>query len=224
MPYHLDLQTLPIEYLKERLMAEDLIPSMTVLREGLGQNLARLKRAGLKTLQEAEKALKTKKNIEILAESTGIPGEYLTVLGRALRGYRPKPHSLAEFPELGAILVKRLSKAGADTTLDLYQAAASRKGREGLCTKAGVDEKDLIVALRLSDLSRIQWVSPVFARLILAAGYGEARAVAKASPESLYRDVAAANDRLGLFKGKIGLRDMGRLVFLARELEFEVEF
>jgi|GEM_PF-2878383 hypothetical protein len=45
----------------------------------------------------------------------------------------------------------------------------------------------------------------------------------RVSPEAPYEKVAAANASLKLFKGKIGIRDMGRLVFLAGLLPDEIE-
>ena len=76
----------------------------------------------------------------------------------------------------------------------------------------------------LCDLSRIQWVSPLFARLLLEAGYGSVARVSAAQSSELVQAIADANARLLLFKGKIGQKDMARLVYCANLLSQELEF
>lgn len=85
-----------------------------------------------------------------------------------------------------------------------------------MARKAGLDVKDIAECLALSDLSRIQWVSPAFARVLIAAGYPSAKKVAGANPEVLSRAVTEANEGAGFYKGKVGLRDIKRLVASAR--------
>lgn len=63
----------------------------------------------------------------------------------------------------------------------------------------------------LCDLSRIQWVSPLFAR------------VSAAQSSELVQAIADANARLLLFKGKIGQKDIARLVYCANLLSQELE-
>lgn len=73
------------------------------------------------------------------------------------------------------------------------------------------------------DLSRIQWVNPLFARLLLEAGYGSVARVSAAQSRELVQAIADANARLLLFKGKIGQKDMARLVYCANLLSQELE-
>ncbi len=70
----------------------------------------------------------------------------------------------------------------------------------------------------LADLSRVQWVSPTFARALYEAGYGSCSDVAAARAEDVYEAVLRANGGGKYYKGKVGLRDMRRLVQLAGEL------
>jgi hypothetical protein len=58
-------------------------------------------------------------------------------------------------------------------------------------------------------------VSPTFTRVLVAAGFTSAAEVAKAEPSALYAAVAKANDNARYYKGKIGLRDIKRLVTAA---------
>ncbi|OHE62709.1 MAG: hypothetical protein A2Z99_20740 [Treponema sp. GWB1_62_6] len=223
MAYHIDFQSLGFDYLKMRLTGEDLIPSQVPLRDGLNDNAAALMKAGIENLESLSVILESKKKLAELAEKSGVDAGYLNILGRALRGYRPKPHALADYPLIDEDLVGKLAGTGIRTSADLYDAAAARGKRSELAGLLGADESRLAELVRLSDLSRIQWVSPIFARLLHDAGYRTIKAVSSAKATDLCRDVAACNGRLGLFKGKIGERDMGRLVFLAAMLDSEVE-
>ena len=74
-----------------------------------------------------------------------------------------------------------------------------------------------------SDLCLIQWVSPLFSRLIFDAGYKTVQDVASAHAEDLVVGVSTVNKKENLFKGKIGARDMGRLVYIASILPHELE-
>jgi hypothetical protein len=69
--------------------------------------------------------------------------------------------------------------------------------------------------MTLSDLSRVQWVSPTFARTLVAAGFTGAAEVSMADPEALYEAVMQANENARFYKGKVGLRDIKRLIAAA---------
>lgn len=54
-----------------------------------------------------------------------------------------------------------------------------------------------------------------FARVLVASGFDSAPKVAGADPDALYEAVATANENARFYKGKVGLRDMKRLVVAA---------
>ena len=64
----------------------------------------------------------------------------------------------------------------------------------------------------LVDLTRIQWVSPVAARMLVSAGYSNVKAVSDANPDTLCSELDRVNKENRYFKGTIGLRDIRRLV------------
>jgi len=216
--YHPDFSKLGLDWLAKRLNEEDLIPSQLFLREGLQKKLDALRKAGLGNLAVLEAALSTAKKVAQTASTTGIDAEYLKVLGRVLRGYKPKPAPLADYPGIPAKTVQRLAKAGFSTSRDLYEAAPDKAALKALARKTEQDENTLAELLALCTLSRIQWVSPIFARLLHDAGYTSVEAVSRADGETLCAEVDAVNKKKALFKGKIGARDMQRLVYLAKML------
>lgn len=223
MGYHLDFDVLGLDFLERRLMEEDLIPSQAPLREGLAEKLAALGGAGVKTLSDLEGRLKKDAAVEALSRDSGVGEPYLKLLGRVLRGYRPKPAALSEYPRVDPQLPGALKVHGIADSRTLWTAAHRSEGRKALAAAVGVPLPALTELVLLSDLSRIQWVSPLFAVLLGAAGFKSVAAVAGAGAEDLAVKAAAANRAEGLFKGTVGERDMGRLVYLARRLPLELE-
>lgn len=84
--------------------------------------------------------------------------------------------------------------------------------REEFIEYTGLDENFLDKIFTSVGLTRIQWVNPLFAKVLADAGYKNAETIAKANPEDLYKAVNTINQEGQYFKGKIGLRDMKRLV------------
>jgi hypothetical protein len=230
MPYHLDFSALDLGYIERRLANEDLIPSLEPLREGLPDKLRKLEKAGMGSIEALEAALAKAKGLAALAEASGIDAEWLKRMGRMLRGWRTEPCKLKEYPFVSkaavggtAEIMGALAGRGIADSKALWEAARAKNARAALAREAGIDPGFLLELCRLSDLSRVQWVSPLFARLLLDAGYGSVARVAAARPEELYAGVDAANAARGrLYKGRVGLRDMGRLVYLAGLLPFEL--
>lgn len=82
--------------------------------------------------------------------------------------------------------------------------------RASLTDKIG--DNTLEILARLADLMRVQWVSPTFARMLIVAGYGNVAKVAAANADDLCKALSSINAGDRFFKGKIGLRDVKRLV------------
>ncbi len=222
MPYHLDLDNLELQYLEKRLTEEDLIPSLLPLRDNLAGNLKCLSAAGFKTPADLCAVLAKEKSLNAVSAAAGIPSGYLKLLGRALRGYTPKPVALGEYPGIGKQIVVKLEREGLNDSRAFWEAARGPKDRQRLAGKTGLTAHMLLEVACLADLSRIQWVSPLFARLLYDAGFKTVRQVALATAPDIFDRVDAVNRKKGLYKGKIGVRDMGRLVYLAALLPDEL--
>jgi hypothetical protein len=191
-----------------------LIPSHQLLLDGLTKKMGTLKKAGVKSVAELRTRLKSKKSLASLADGAGINPDYLVLLRRVVEGFFPKPQPLKVFDWLDKDTVVKLEQAGVKNTLQLYEAASS--GINALAKKAGLKSKDLSELMALSDLSRVQWVSPTFARTLVAAGFTGAAEVSKVNPEALYEAVMRANENARFYKGKVGLRDIKRLINAAK--------
>ena len=110
-------------------------------------------------------------------------------------------------------VVKSLSDKGIKNTRHLFEAACG--GVTELARNTGMSQKAARELLSISDLCRIQWVSPNYARALVATGAADTATVAAANPEALFEAVKEANRNAKFYKGTVGFRDVKRLVAAA---------
>lgn len=212
--YRIDERSIDLDALQDRLRSTDLIPSQKLLLDGLDETLTSLSKAGVTSLEDLRNALKTEKSLTFLSESSGVDISYLRLLKRVINGFIPKPRSLREMDWLEADVVKSLNKEGIKNTRYIFEAACG--GVAELAKNTGMSQKVARELLSISDLCRIQWVSPSFARALIAAGASDAGAVAAADPETLFAAIKKVNHNAKFYKGTVGLRDIKRLVVAGR--------
>lgn len=211
--YYLDEHSIDLNALKDRLQSTDLIPSQGPLLDKITARFSSIRQTGVQSVADLRSALRTAQSLALLSENSGVDVEYLTLLKRALNGFFPKPRSLEEIDWLDKKTVVSLKKVGVKNTQQLFEAASGDVA--GLARRSGTRQKELSAFKEIANLCRIQWVSPTFARVLAAAGFKNAAAVAAADPEALFEAITAANENAKFYKGKVGLRDVKRLVTAA---------
>jgi hypothetical protein len=220
--YHIDAENVGLDDLQKRIEETDLVPSRVSLLNGLKVKLQALERQGITTLASLRNELKNAKRREALSDVTGIDTQYLILLRREIESYFPKPAALKAFDWLPKEEITRLEENGIRNTAALYEAASSVKSGAELADSTGVDVAILETLIRLTDLTRVQWVNPTVARMLMEAGYDSASKVAAADSEDLYKALVRANEGSRFFKGNIGLRDIRRLVRAASYVSSQV--
>jgi hypothetical protein len=209
MPYYIDAAKVTLDALLSRIKETDLVPSRAVLRDEIDDHFNKLKINGILTLSELRKAVKNPKSIDTLAAKTGIGVEYLTLLRREVEGYFPKASPLSDFTWLDQCALTALSAKGYKDAASLYNAVEA-SGKEKIF---GVGNSAFSAELSsLVSLTRIQWVSPLTAKMLFDAGYKTVKSVASADAQELCRSLEEINTGNKYFKGKIGLRDIRRLI------------
>ncbi len=215
MAYHIDAEKISLGDLRKRIEATDLVPSRASLLEGLGTKMKSLEKQGITSLANLRKELKTSKRLEALAKSTGIGADYLTLLRREIEGWFPKPSALKDFDWLPKSEIAKLERSGIRDSAALYEATDNKSKRTALAKSTGVDGDVLETLSQLVDLTRVQWTSPTTAQMLLEAGCNSAAKLAKMDADKLYEALARVNVGDKYFKGKIGLRDVKRLILAA---------
>lgn len=216
MAYHIDAESVSMEDVQKRMEATDLVPSRAALLEQIGPKIKALKQQGITTLAHLRNELKNSRRLEAVSQATGIDPQYLTLLRREIEGYFPKPVALKTFDWLPGREIAKLERTGICDTAALYETTNSRQKRTALAKSIGMDGATLETLAQLADLTRVQWVSPTAARMLLEAGCKSPSELAKAEAGELDKAFTRVNTGNRLFKGRIGLRDIKRLIQAAR--------
>ena len=212
MSYHIDAEKVSLSDLRKRIEETDLVPSRASLLYGINTKIKVLEQNGITTLASLRKDLKNSKRLEALSNATGIDRQYLVLLRREIESYFPKPSALKAFDWLPRREIEKLEEKGIRHVSGLYEAASSVESMTKLAKDTGVDIAILKALVQLADLTRVQWISPTAARMLLEAGYDNASRVAAADAVDLCEALEHVNEGDRFFKGKIGLRDIKRLI------------
>ena len=214
MSYYIDEGATSLDALQARLEATDLVPSHRPLLEGMAEKKGLLKGVGVQTLADLRVRLKRRQALDALAKASGIASGYLVLLRRVVEGFFPKPQPLQVFEGVEREAVVKLACIGVKNTQHLYEAVSSGVGK--LAKEAGVTKGSLMELVVFSQLVRIQWVSPTFARVLVAAGFTSVAKLRCAQAKALYEAVIRANESNRFYKGTVGVRDMQRLITAAK--------
>ncbi len=212
MPYYIDANKVTLEDLMFRITESDLVPSRRKLLEDIEINFNKLKKCGIFTMADLRKSIKNPKNVAPIAEKTNIEIAYLTLLRREVESYFPKAYPLSAFDWLEKIQISKLERKGYKNSAFLYEAFEIPSERERIIASTGLDKAFAEDIFALVDLTRIQWVSPVFSKVLVNAGYNSSESIAEANAKELHEAVEKINKEGRYFKGKIGIRDIERMI------------
>ena len=215
MTYHIDSEAISIEEVKAHIQKIDLVPSRISLLENIERKFKVVKKNGVTNLAELRNRIKTAKRIEEFSSVTKLDFEYLNLLRREIESWFSKPHKLKEFKWISESEITNLMNSKYNNSKVLHESITSSSAliRIAKSTRSKVDVlKELV---KLSGLTRIQWVNPTVARMLVLGKYETIDDVASADPETLCNKLAEINEEHRFFKGKIGLRDIKRLVTAA---------
>jgi hypothetical protein len=212
MPYYPDTDKVSLKDVQKRIEVSDLVPSRSSLLSDIGGKFNALNAAGFKTLATLRKELKNAKNIPALAKKARIDKSYLTLLRREIESWFPKPFPLGAFNSFPEKQIGILVANGLRNSALFYDATDSARKRAAIARKTGINKEVIDSLYAQVALTRIQWVSPLAACMLIGAGYGSASKVAGADPDKMFDRLDRANKQNKYFKGTIGLRDVKRLV------------
>ncbi len=107
---------------------------------------------------------------------------------------------------------ERLESLGYKNSVIFFETLSSSDKKTEIINDYGFDPEFIESIHTLIDLTRIQRVSPNFARMLVSAGYTNAKMVSVADADELFSKFDKVNKENNYFKMKIGLRDIKRLV------------
>jgi hypothetical protein len=206
--YYLDFSTFSLDTLKVRIETTRLPPSHAMLREKIDERFELLARIGIENLEQLQRELKSKSDVHSFADETGLPLDYLTVLRREVNSYQPKPVKLRDFPGVAPDAVTKLEQIGIRNTKQLFPRVLTPQDRQRLALETQVEDDVILELTKLTDVARLKWVGPKFARLLVESDYDTVESIANSDYESLYQDLMQINESTGIYKGSLGIDDL----------------
>lgn len=225
MAYYIDLKTLSFDDFKKWLeQIEYFIPSRKVLAEDINKRFDLLQSHGVSDLFELNEKLKTKKKLAEFVKISKLPEDYLTHLGREIKSFHPPARKIKDFQYLDDKIIEALQEKGIVNTLKLYDRVATKKERNKLKKELNLTNAEVLLLAKLADLSRLRYVSPLFATLLVNSSGDTVEKVQKADPKKLYQELIDLNADNKFYKGNIGAKDMEFLVRVSAFVPLEVEY
>ena len=222
--YGIPLETISLERFREMLTSKQLLPSRVMLLEQIAERFESLAAQGLGTLQDLVQATSTGKRLATLAETTGIPADYLKMLRREAGSYISKPVNLRKVPRVDPSVIDLLETAGIKHSKHLFERTKTAAGREQLASELGIPEAAVLELTQLADLLRIVGVGPVFACILYQANIDTVAAFARQSPEPATRAVNQVIEDMYPGQGKLNEEDILYCLETARLLPQVVEY
>ena len=205
--YYINLSTFSLEKLEGSLKSARLLPSQKVLQEDLENRFALLKKHAIKNLQDLQTALKTKQHVLAFADTTGLPVDFLTILRREVNSYQPKSIQLKDIPGINEDTISKLAVMNIKHTLQLYSRVNTPQARAALAKDAGLSGEVVLELAKFTDVVRLRWVGPKFARLLIESEYDTVEKIAAADGKTLFAHLAQVNKEKGIYSGGLGLDD-----------------
>jgi hypothetical protein len=221
--YYLDLEAFSLERLQHTLKTEEVLPARRVLKEDVDERFAVLASMGVSNLKELIAALRTRGKLESFAQRSGLSREYLAILGREARSYRPKVVPLQEMAGVNEDSVDKLASLGITHSKHLFDRGRTRADREDLSAASGVPVPELLELVKLSDVARIRGLGGAFVWLFYEAGADTIDGLSRWHPEELEQAVQRLNAERSITSWVPSSKDFRQYVAMAKDLAKVIE-
>jgi hypothetical protein len=201
-----------------------IVPSRKILKEKTEERFQRLKMCGIYNLQDCLAALKTTGNVSEISEKTDLAEDYLLTLRREINSFLPKPINFEKIPDIKTEVLEKLGKAGIKNTKQLFYKTKTKEARKMLSQQTGISEADLIELVKLTDISRIKWIGPIFARLFYESGIDTTEKISNANAEELFKTLKEINEKNNYTKSNFIENDVRICIDVAKDVPKVIEY
>ncbi len=224
MNYYRDLSKITLENYKTQLLNHHLLPSWQILLEDIDQNFKKIELAGITNQAQLATALKTTKKAKEFAEQNQIFEKYCIVLRREVLSHQPPPRNLVEYPTLSDETKQILQQSGYKTSVDIFPELISKTTRKLFSEKTSISLQIIEQLTHLIDVTRLRYVSPIFATLLVEAGADTILKIAQQNPIELKEKIETVNQEQNLSKTTLGINDALFLIQDAQLNHFMIEY
>lgn len=211
MNYQIDCLSFNTKQILDRIKKTDLVPSLDPIKEKADEILTKFEADGLNNLEEIRKSLSSKKKLTDIALRLQIDENLLVLFKREIEGWIAKDRSIDEFDWIPIKNRKLLKEYGISSSKEAFEKLNSAAAREEISESLKIDEETLREIYGISNLMRIRWLSPTFTRIFYDLHYTVEK-LHQARADLLAKEVDDYNRKVHYYKGKIGERDMNRII------------
>jgi len=222
--YYIDLEKYPLTRFKKELKESELIPSRRILKEQIEERFKILEKNGVSNLQILFNELKTPKKAKEFAAKSGLPQDYILILRREVNSYQPKPINLDKFPGIKKETIDELNSMGIKNTLHLFRRVKTKSERDNLASGTDIKNEEILELTKLTDLSRVKWIGPIFARIFMDSGTDTVEKLSKAEASMLYKKLVEINKEKRYTKGKFIETDVQLCINVAKNVPLVIEY
>lgn len=129
-----------------------------------------------------------------------------------VNSYHPQPRMIKDYTVLNREIIAKLERMGIKTTPQLYDKVAAKADRNVLKKELDINDAEALLLARMADISRIRYVNPAFASLLLNSDYVTVIKIRNADYQELYEQLVRLNEERRYYKGRINLKDMEFLI------------
>ncbi len=208
LSYMPDLSKISLDEFRNELKTGHLLPSRKPLLDDIDVKITKLKKVGIDNAENLREILKSGSRLKRLGKETDISEEYFKLLKREVNNLLPTPINFCDIPNISEKIVKKLNSlniADAESLFPYVKDANSRKNFEKM---SGLPMKEILWMTKLVDVSRIKWVGPKLARLIVDTKYDTVEKLANAKPTEVLKALNDAKNTNKAYDGALGINDI----------------
>lgn len=113
---------------------------------------------------------------------------------------------------------------GIKNPLHFFRRVKTKSERNNLAAETDIKDEELLELTKLTDLSRVKWIGPIFARIFLDSGTDTVEKLSKAEANSLYKKLIEINKEKRYTKGKFIETDVQLCVNVAKNVPVAIEY
>lgn len=203
-----DLSAIGLEDFKNELKTGRLLPSRKLLLEDMERKFSLLRKAGITNVGGLKDTLKSNNKLGRLAKETGISEDYLKVLKREVNNLLPTPIKFINIPLISEEMVKQLKGLNINDTENLFPYVQDPDHRQKFQNLSGLSKEEVLWLTKIVDVSRIKWVGPKLARLIIDTEYDTVKKLSSADPKKVLNAFNEAKKKQKAYQGALGIDDI----------------
>ncbi len=206
--YMPDLSKISLDEFKNKLRTGRLLPSRKPLLENIDTKFTKLKKAGFNNAESLLNNLKNNRKLKSLAEETNIDEKYLKILKREISNLLPIPIKFTEIPGISEETLSKLASINITDTEALFPYIRDIKSRNDFKNNYKFSEEELLWLTKIVDVSRIKWVGPKLAGLIVDSEYDTVEKLANGKAEEVLKALNNAKNKNNKYQGSLGISDI----------------